>query len=763
MLFTDPPEMKNNLKILSASAIRWSGLLPMLGRFGPNLAILTFHRIVTEEQKRQSLNKPMMVTEDQFDSLLKTIKHYGHVISLAEAIQRIRHGDSFRPGTVAITFDDGYYDFYLRAWPLLKAYEMPATLFLTTSVIGNHDQYFWWDEFDCYARICRDSPCRPDGDITDELKYALQLIERLQANRTESFEAEIREALNRVPVVDRNRFIEKFRAMLPHNSPRDQLMLTWDNVREISDIVDIENHTVSHHLLDQLDALSIRDEIMGASKKIEKETGRRCRGLAYPAGVFTPQASAIARDCGMEYAVTTRFSNNSAATNLMSLDRKDAGYLFVGERIEASYYKVAVSGLLDRYRKEYTDSPGVLSSQTVKDETHDVPGTAPLIVHVIYHLAVGGLENGLVNLINQLPVDRYRHAIICLTGYTDFRNRIRNSDVRVYVLHKRPGKDLRIYPELWRLFRQLRPDIVHTRNLSTLEAQFPAMLARVPHRIHGEHGRDVSDLDGTSRKYQLLRKLFSPIVQHYIVLSLDLEHYLRSRVGIPSVKINHICNGVDTRKFRPANRKAADLLPVNFSGDDKVVIGTVGRMEAVKDQTTLVNAFIRLVQDHPQGVERLRLVMIGDGALREAALSLLEAACLCDIAWLPGERDNIPDLLAAMDVFVLPSLAEGISNTILEAMACGLPVVATDVGGNSELVIEGSTGFLVPRSDPDALAGAIRRYVDDPELRAAHGQTAHLRCEAEFSINTMVKNYQNLYDDLLSGNRKSTVVSASGC
>jgi sugar transferase (PEP-CTERM/EpsH1 system associated) len=705
----------------------------------------------------------MMVTEGQFDSLLQTIRHYAHVISLADAIQGIRDGGSFRPGTVAITFDDGYYDFYLRAWPLLKAYEIPATLFLTTGAIGNQDQYLWWDEFDYYARIFTNKPYRPDGDISDELEYALQLIERGQANGTESYEAAIREALNRVPVADRNRFIEKYRAMRPENPPRDQLMMTWDHVREISDNIDIENHTVSHRLFDQLDARSIREEITAASNRIEQETGRRCRGLAYPAGVSTPQASAIARDCGMEYAVTTRFANNSAATNLMSLDRKDAGYLFVGERIEPSYYKLAVSGLLDRYRKDYTASPGVLSSQTARDETHGEPATAPLIVHVIYHLAVGGLENGLVNLINRLPVDRYRHAIICLTDYTDFRNRIRNPDVRVYVLHKRPGKDLRIYSELWRLFRQLRPDIVHTRNLATLEAQFPALLAGVPHRIHGEHGRDVSDIDGTSRKYQLLRRLFSPIVQHYIALSQDLEHYLLDRVGIPPGKINHICNGVDTRRFRPANRMAADLLPANFPGGDRVVIGTVGRMEAVKDQTNLVNAFIRLVQDHPQGVERLRLVMIGDGALREAALSLLEAAGLGDIAWLPGERDDVPELLAAMDVFVLPSLAEGISNTILEAMAAGLPVVATDVGGNRELVVEGSTGFLVPRSDPDALAGAIRHYVDDPEMRAAHGQRAQLRCEAEFSLNTMVKKYQGLYDALLPSSRKSTVVSASGC
>lgn len=735
----------------------------MFGRFGNSLTILTFHRVVTEEEKTQSLNKPMMVTEGQFDSLLKAIRQYGHPISMNDAVQGIRKGSSFKPGTVAVTFDDGYYDFYLRAFPLLKEYGIPATMFLTTGVIGNQHEYLWWDEFDYFSRHHKDNLYRPGEGLGHDLGNALQLIEQLPADRTERHEAAIREALNRVEVEERDRFIEKIRATLPDDRSRPQLMLTWDNVREMSGFIEIANHTVNHRLLGRLDPQSIRDEITGASERIEQETDLQCRGMAYPAGVFSPEVSAIARECGIEYAVTTRFANNSGKTNLMSLDRKDAGYLFIDDRIEPSYYKVTVSGVLDRFRKDYTDSPGVLSSKTGLDEVHGEPGAAPLIVHVIYHLAVGGLENGLVNLINRLPRERFRHAIICLTDFTDFRNRIQNPDIKVFVLHKRPGKDLRIYRELWKLFRQLRPDIVHTRNLATLEAQLPALLAGVPHRVHGEHGRDISDLDGASRKYQLMRRLFSPLVQRYIALSLDLEHYLLGPVGIPASKITHICNGVDTEKFRPAGQQRRGVLPENFSTADSIVIGTVGRMESVKDQINLANAFIRLVNGHPEGGEHLRLIMIGDGALREPALSLLEAAGLGDIVWLPGERDNVPELLAAMDVFVLPSLAEGISNTILEAMATGLPIVATNVGGNSELLVDGTTGFLVPRSNPDALAAAIRRYADDPDLRLGHGVSARRRCESKFSINIMVKNYQVLYEALLPAHRKSIVASASGC
>jgi sugar transferase (PEP-CTERM/EpsH1 system associated) len=336
-----------------------------------------------------------------------------------------------------------------------------------------------------------------------------------------------------------------------------------------------------------------------------------------------------------------------------------------------------------------------------------------------------------------------------MTDYTDFRNRIQSPNVDVYVLNKRPGKDLMLYVRVWKLFRRLKPDIVHTRNLSTLETQLPALMAGVSHRVHGEHGRDIDDIDGTSKKYQLLRRMFKPLIQQYIVLSLNLQDYLRERIGVSERKLNHICNGVDTERFRPAEIGARNILPHGFADPDTIVFGTVGRMEAVKDQTTLARAFVHMVAMHPQGREKLRLIMIGDGALREPAMTIIESAGLGQLAWLPGEREDVPELLRAIDIFVLPSLAEGISNTILEAMASGLPVVATDVGGNSELVEQGLTGFLVTRGDPVALASAMLKYVDDPDLRRQHGVKARKLSEDRFSINAMVMRYQDLYDRLL--------------
>ena len=134
------------------------------------------------------------------------------------------------------------------------------------------------------------------------------------------------------------------------------------------------------------------------------------------------------------------------------------------------------------------------------------PQQPPLVVHIIHELGTGGLENGLVNIINRSPPGRYRHAIVCLTRAGEFATRISAPDVQVIELHKRPGHDFGLYWRLLRALRMLRPAIVHTRNLSTLEMQFVAAVLPGVKHVHGEHGRDVFDLHGTNRKYNLLRK-----------------------------------------------------------------------------------------------------------------------------------------------------------------------------------------------------------------------------------------------------------------
>ena len=372
----------------------------------------------------------------------------------------------------------------------------------------------------------------------------------------------------------------------------------------------------------------------------------------------------------------------------------------------------------------------------------------PLVAHVVYRFDVGGLENGVVNLINHMPRDAYRHAVISLTEITDFRRRIARDDVEFIALDKPVGHAFWIYPRLYRLFRQLRPAIVHSRNLAALEVVIPAWAAGVPVRIHGEHGRDVGDLHGLSRKHQWLRRIYQPFVTSFIALSRDLEHYLLVMVGVARRKVTQIYNGVDAQRFVPAGVRQP-IAGCPFAESSCWLIGTVGRMQEVKDQTTLASAFIRALEVAPELRAALRLVMIGDGPLRARVLALLDAAGCADLAWLPGERGDIPDVLRGLDCFVLPSISEGVSNTILEAMASGVPVIATQTGGNGELVDAGRSGELVPVGGVELMAQAIVAYARERGRAKAAGRAGRAIVEERFSIDAMVRRYQAVYDRLL--------------
>ncbi|MBA4175607.1 MAG: sugar transferase [Leptothrix sp. (in: Bacteria)] len=375
-----------------------------------------------------------------------------------------------------------------------------------------------------------------------------------------------------------------------------------------------------------------------------------------------------------------------------------------------------------------------------------------LIVHVVYRFAVGGLENGVVNLINHMDRRCWRHAVVSLTDIDPtFARRLEPLDVRLISLHKPPGQGIWQVPKLWRLFRRLRPDIVHTRNLAALEAQLAAWLAGVPGRVHGEHGRDVEDVDGTSRRHMLMRRAYRPFTQRQIALGQDLASYTRDKVGVPADRLHSIYNGVDTTRFAPAVRRQA-LAGSPFNDPALWLIGTVGRMRTVKAQPLLAQAFVQAVQLQPTLRERVRLVLVGDGPLRASCEAILQAAGMADLAWLPGERADVPDVMRSLDCFALPSLAEGISNTILEAMASGLPVLATRVGANAELVQDGSTGLVVPPNDPAALANGIVRLAQDGAGAAAMGRKGRVVAERQFSLPVMVQAYQAVYEQLLPCN-----------
>ncbi len=371
------------------------------------------------------------------------------------------------------------------------------------------------------------------------------------------------------------------------------------------------------------------------------------------------------------------------------------------------------------------------------------------IVHVLYRFSAGGLENVIVQLVNGLPASEFTHTVVALSTVDDaFARRITSQNVRFVALNKPPGQPFRMYPAMYRLLRQLKPDVWHSCNLAALEFTPIAALAGVPLRVHAEHGWDVADPDGSNRHYKQLRKFYQRFVHRFVAVSEQLHSYLLQRIRLAPQRVQLFPNGVNTQLFRPW--QAGDALPAGypFNKLDHWVVGTVGRLERIKNQPLLAQAFVRLVQkSKPTGAERLRLAIVGTGPLEAEVRQILQDANLQDRLWLPGSRGDVADVLRALDCFVLPSLSEGTSCTLQEAMATDLPLIATAVGGNPQLLDHGQRGQLVPSGDVPALAAAIARVWQNDQSDTTLPQPGTNRAMAQqhYSMEVMLSQYRALF------------------
>jgi sugar transferase (PEP-CTERM/EpsH1 system associated) len=375
------------------------------------------------------------------------------------------------------------------------------------------------------------------------------------------------------------------------------------------------------------------------------------------------------------------------------------------------------------------------------------------ILHVVHSLEVGGLENGLINLVNRLDPDRFWHTICCLKRAGRLAQRIERKGIEVLELGLAGNGFHFPVLTLRRHFRRLAPDIVHTRGWGTVDAVFAAKLAGVPRIIHGEHGRDLDDAQGKKWKRNKVRRVVGYMVDRYVVVCEFFRDWLRKECRIPERKIAHIPNGVDTSKFSPANgalcgKRAGQSASRNALRQqlglppDAILVGSVGRLDAVKDLRTLLSGFARIKGRFPSA----RLVMVGDGPLRQ---ELFDFACELnlthDVQWL-GQRDDVPLLYRCFDLFVQTSVFEGMSNTVLEAMASGLPVIVTRTGGNEELVTTGENGVVIEVGAVEALAEAMANYLQDGSLRGTHGAGGRQRARERFDLSLMARRYAALYE-----------------
>lgn len=377
-----------------------------------------------------------------------------------------------------------------------------------------------------------------------------------------------------------------------------------------------------------------------------------------------------------------------------------------------------------------------------------VPETAalpPLVVHLLYRFDFGGMERLVSECVNRIPAGRYRHAIICLEGYTDFSRSISASGVVIHSLDKAPGIGLGSHLQVYRLLRELRPTVLHTYNVAGIEYALAGALARVPVRVHAEHGRHAGDIAGTNRRHNQLRRAMRPFIDMFVTVSRDLNEWLADVIAVPASKNRMIMNGVDTERYRPPPVPASQ--PAMEGG--LFVIGVVCRVTEIKNPHGLIDAFLRLRQlCDARDAGRLRLNIVGEGDQLPSVRQRVQDQGLADVITVTGARSDVAEIMHGLSLFVLPSLSEGTPVALLEAMASGLPVVATPVGGVPDLVLDGVTGTLVPVRDAEALAQAMLAYVRDPQGAREQGARGRERVQQHFSIQAMVGNYIDVYDTL---------------
>jgi sugar transferase (PEP-CTERM/EpsH1 system associated) len=352
------------------------------------------------------------------------------------------------------------------------------------------------------------------------------------------------------------------------------------------------------------------------------------------------------------------------------------------------------------------------------------------------------MEFGILKLMAGLGSEKFEHRLCTTRKYDeDFVSAYGLKDVLDVAAGSGEGLQFPLF-RLKKIFQRYRPHIVHTRNWGALEAVPAARLAGVPVVIHSEHGYEIDNIARLPMRRRLFRKMAYGMANVIFTVTRELRDYHAMQSWTPPDKIRVLYNGVDTNRFAPNLQSRTRVRKELGIAESTWVIGSVGRLVPVKDYVTLLRAADQLIA---RGGDVLVLLVGSGPELDSLKQQVSESIGLRGRVHFLGACDQVPDTLNAMDVFVLPSLGEGMSNTILEGMASGLPIVATNVGGNPEVVVDRHSGFLFKPGDATGLAQALDSLSKNPEISLKLGIAARERAVTKFSIKSMMEQYRDLY------------------
>ena len=378
----------------------------------------------------------------------------------------------------------------------------------------------------------------------------------------------------------------------------------------------------------------------------------------------------------------------------------------------------------------------------------------PTICQVLHCLGIGGAEVLAAEIARRLS-DRYRFVFACLDSLGTLGEQLVRDGFRVEVLHRQPGLDWRCSSRLAQFLKTEHVDVTHAHQYTPF---FQSLLSRLTHRhppiIFTEHGRHYPD--SRSLKRVLFNRALLRSDDRLFGVGQSVCDALVAHEGLPQSRVERIYNGVDLGPYRAACGDSALRQAVRTElglHNDEFVILQVARLNSLKDHRTALRTLQRLTAN---GLSA-KLILAGDGEERGQLEAFVAAQQLGPHVRFLGSRRDIPRLMSAADVFLLSSISEGIPLTFIEAMAAGLPVVTTNVGGSAEVVLDGVTGLLAPAQDDAQLARHLETLQFDSLKRRCFGDAGAARATKLFSLDRMLDEYSAVYDE--SCRKKMPLVS----
>lgn len=366
------------------------------------------------------------------------------------------------------------------------------------------------------------------------------------------------------------------------------------------------------------------------------------------------------------------------------------------------------------------------------------------ILYIIWSLDIGGEEVILLELVKRLNKSKYQTLVCSLSPFNDLIEEFRKNGIKVAIIEKRFKFDLAIIPKLMKLMKRYKIDLVHTlASTANYWGRLSARLKGIPIILAKEANLEVK------RSYiaNQIDRYLSFFTDVIIVNSSATKEFLVKKKGIKPDKIIMIHEGIDVSEFNMQIDCSPQKREFNI-GKDTPVVGIIGRLAPQKNHKMFLDAARIIFERLPQ----TKFLIVGGGALRETLESYSRKLGLASNVLFTGareEREDIIEMYKIIDVFALSSSWEGSPYVLKEAMAAGKPIVATDVGGNSEIVTDGETGYIVPPENPEAFVEAILKILEDKELAKKMGLAGRRRMEQYFSVEKMVQQVEELYDSLV--------------